>query len=143
MNIDTENKKLVMDFHRRIGERDVAGACALVAEDLVNHSAIPEAQGRAGLASIFDKLHTAFPDVRWLVQDVFGEGDRVFVRIRTTGTHTGPLAMTRMPLAATGKAIDFEQLHVFRIAGGKVVESWGARDDLAMLRQLGLAPRPV
>jgi hypothetical protein len=31
-------------------------------------------------------------------------------------------------------------MHWFRAANGKVAEHWAVRDDLGMLRQLGLTP---
>ena len=139
MNIDTENKKLIMDFHRRVTEGDLEGAGALVAEDLVNHAAIPEAQGRAGLRAILSKLLKAFPDVKYEVEDIVAEGDRVVCRATMTGTHTAALEFARLPLPPTGRSVRITQIHIFRIAGGLVVEHWGCRDDLAMLRQLGVS----
>lgn len=139
----SENKKLVLEFHRRINEGDIDGACALAADDLVNHAAIPEAQGRAGLMRIFTKLRTAFPDMRFEVEDTLGEGDRVVVRGRIKGTHRGNLDMARLQLPATGKSMEVEQIHIFRAAGGRLVEHWGQIDHVAFMRQLGLAPKPV
>ena len=34
-----------------------------------------------------------------------------------------------------------EHMHIFRVAGGRLAEHWVVRDDLAMLRQLGVAAR--
>jgi steroid delta-isomerase-like uncharacterized protein len=134
----SDNKSVIREFHARLSDNDIEGAAALAAEDLVNHAAIPEAQGRAGLISIFKKLRTAFPDLRHRVDDVIAEGDRVVARITMSGTHTGPLAMVRLPLAPTNRKVEVEQIHVFRLDSGRIVESWGARDDIAMFRQLGL-----
>jgi steroid delta-isomerase-like uncharacterized protein len=138
MNTISDNKSVIQDFHRRINEGDLPGAAALVAEDLVNHAAIPEAQGRAGLVTIFTKLRTGFPDLGSRLEDLIAEGDRVVARITMTGTHTGPLAMARFPLEATGRAVEVEQVHVYRLAGGRIVEHWAGRDDFGMLRQLGV-----
>jgi predicted ester cyclase len=95
MNTTSDNKSLIEDFHRRVSGGDIQGAAALAAEDLVNHAAIPEAQGRAGLISIFGKLRTAMPDLQHQLEDLIAEGDKVVARIRMIGTHTGPLAMAR------------------------------------------------
>jgi predicted ester cyclase len=143
MNTISENKSVIEDFHRRVNAGDIQGAAALAAEDLVNHAAIPEAQGRAGLISIFGKLRAGFPDMQGKVEDVIAEGDRVVARIRMTGTHTGPLAMSRWPLPPTGKSVDVEQVHVYRLAAGVIVEHWGGRDDFGMIRQLGLTLAPA
>jgi predicted ester cyclase len=78
-----------------------------------------------------------------VVEDVLGEGDRVVIRFRMVGTHSGPLNMVRFQLPASGRAVDVEHIHVYRLAGGRIVEHWAGRDDGAFFRQLGLAPRPV
>ena len=33
-------------------------------------------------------------------------------------------------------------MYFVRIRGGKAVEHWGVRDDLCMMRQLGVIPEP-
>jgi hypothetical protein len=33
-------------------------------------------------------------------------------------------------------------MHFVRFEGGKAVEHWGVRDDLGMMRQLGVVPGP-
>jgi predicted ester cyclase len=138
MQTNTENKKVIEELHRRLNGADLEGAAALTAEDLVNHAAIPQAQGRAGLLAIWRKLRTAMPDLTFQAEDVIAEGDRVVARVRVTGTQTGPFEMVQLSLPATGKNVDFEQIHVFRLAGGRVVEHWSGMDHWRMLRQLGL-----
>jgi lactoylglutathione lyase len=118
---------------------DVAQTC-LVADDLVNHAAIPEAQGKTGLRNIMQKLLKAFPDARWSCQDVMVEGDRAACRVTMRGTNTGALEFLRFPMPATGKSCQGESLHMFRFVDGKVVEHWAGRDDFGLLRQLGHLP---
>lgn len=138
-----DTKQLALDHFKRINAGDIAGAAALMAEDCVNHGAVPEGQGRTGFASIVTKLRTAFPDLRMNVEDVIAEGDRCMVRVTFTGTHTGPLAFVRMPLAPTGKRVEVDQIHVVRAANGKIVEHWFGQDAMAMYRQLGLQITPA
>lgn len=109
----------------------------LFAEDLINHAAIPEAQGRAGLFRIWTKLWTAFPDLSWTYEDVIEDGDRIVCRMRMRGTNRGPLHFALLPLPATGKTIDCEAISIFRFADGRIAEHWGQRDEIRMLRQLG------
>jgi predicted ester cyclase len=139
MQTNSENKKVVEELHRRLNGADLEGAAALAAEDLVNHAAIPQAQGRAGLLAIWKKLRAAMPDLAFQTEDLIAEGDRVVARIRVTGTQTGPFEMVQLQLPPSGKAVDFEQIHVFRVAGGRIVEHWSGMDHWRMLRQLGLA----
>jgi steroid delta-isomerase-like uncharacterized protein len=137
------SKELVLDQIARINAGDFAGAAALLAEDCINHAAIPEAQGRAGFATIIAKMATAFPDLHHTVEDTLVDGDKVVVRLTVSGTHRGPLAMAPLPLEATNKQVRFEQIRVLRVAGGKIVEAWMSFDVFAMLRQLGLKVVPA
>jgi predicted ester cyclase len=53
------------------------------------------------------------------------------------------MTMVAMQLPATGRAVSMEQIHVARVAGGKIVEHWGLVDTLAIVRQLGLKISPA
>jgi predicted ester cyclase len=65
---------------------------------------------------------------------VFGEGDRVFTRVRLTGTNTGEF----MGKPATGKRVDIRWvMNVVRVQDGKVVEEWELFDNLDLMKQLG------
>lgn len=141
MNVES-NKALARSYIEALDRRDIEAAVALVAPDLVNHTAIPEAQGADGLRRILGKVHRAFPDQRTTCEDVIAEGDRVVCRLTLRGTHSGPLEFVRWPIPPTGKTVASTAIHVYRISGGKIAEQWGAMDALGMLRQLGLTPRP-
>jgi predicted ester cyclase len=134
----SQTKQIALDHLNRINAGDIAGAAALMAETCLNHAAIPEAQGRAGFVAVMGKLRTAFPDMRYTVEDVIVEGDRAVMRVTAAGTQTGPVAFTRLPLEATGKPVKFEQIHIVRVTDGKIVEHWLGQDSLALFRQLGL-----
>lgn len=131
-------KQIAVDHYNRINSGDLAGAAALMAEDCVNHAAIPEAQGRKGFAAIMQKVRTAFPDMRMSLDDTLVDGDKAVLRLTCTGTHTGPMDFTRFPLAATGKPVKFEQIHIVRVANGQIVEHWMEQDTIALFRQLGV-----
>ena len=74
-------------------------------------------------------LHAAFGDLRFEIHDEIAEGDRVVQRVTMTGRHTG-------------REVAMRQVHIWRIADGRIVEHWGSRDDLGLLTQLGLLPQP-
>jgi steroid delta-isomerase-like uncharacterized protein len=140
MTTTAENKDLVRRFIQCINDHDVDALASFVADDVVNHAAIPEAQGVKGLRTIFTKIFTAMPDYRTRCEDLVAEGDRVMARVSVRGTQTGPLAFAYAPLPATGRTVETEAIHVMRIASGRIVEHWAGRDDIGMLRQLGHLP---
>ena len=80
------------------------------------------------------QLHDAFGGLRFDVQDEIAEGDKVVQLVVMSGRHTGSL-MGREP---TGKGFAVQHVHIWRIAGDRIVEHWGSRDDLGLLGQLGL-----
>lgn len=131
------NKALIEALMARMNAHDIEGTCALVADGLVNHAAI-EAQGRAGLERIARKVLAAFPDVAYRIEDVFAEGDRVVCRARMSGTHQGDLDFKKMPLKATGRRFETQQIGIYRIEDGRIAEHWALRDEVAFMRQLGV-----
>lgn len=137
------NKEIVNRYVEAVNRHDIEAAAAFVREDLQNHGAIAEAQGREGLKRILGKLIRAMPDLQVTGEDVIAEGDRVVCRMRLRGTQTGPLEMTRFPLPATGREVSTDQIHIFRMEGGLVVEHWVGRDDFGMMRQLGHLVAPA
>ncbi|MER7867760.1 ester cyclase [Streptomyces cellulosae] len=73
------------------------------------------------------------------------DGDRVWVRLRMRGRHTGPFVRYRevrldQAVPPTGREIDCEQIHVLALREGRVVGHEAVRDDVTMLRQLGVFP---
>lgn len=138
-----DNKQLVRDHFNRVNSGDFAGAATHFAEDFVNHAATPEAQGRRGFEMILNKVKGAFPDMKYTLDDIFADGDRVAVRVTCTGTQRGPMTFTRLAMAPTGKPVKFEQLHILRISEGKIVEHWMCQDSIALFRQLGVQIAPA
>lgn len=84
------------------------------------------------------EFFTAFPDGHATLEDLIAEGDRVVGFLLINGTNTGPFA-GRPP---TGKKVQFRSFRVYRIAKGKIVESWAMQDRLGLMEQLGLV-QPV
>jgi predicted ester cyclase len=79
----------------------------------------------------------AFPDIHVTVEDVVGEGNEVYCRFTTRGTHTGPL----MGIPATGKPVTVHEMSCHQLTGGKVTQSWIGDNVPSILAQIGaLAP---
>jgi predicted ester cyclase len=85
---------------------------------------------------IFATLRRGFPDLHVQVEDLIAEGDKVVSRNTVTGTHQGEY----MGLQPTGKSVTYDEIFIFRLANGRITESWGVVDVLSQLRQLGVTP---
>ena len=62
------------------------------------------------------------------------EDNKVVTRYLSTGTLLGSYA----GIKETGKKVEFDEISIYRIEAGKVIEQWCLSDDLSTLRQLGL-----
>jgi len=83
-------------------------------------------------------LFTAFPDFHLVLNDEVIDGDKIAKRWTVTGTHKGQF----MGIPPTGNHIAITGISFYRIADGKVVETWWSSDALGMLGQLGVIPPP-
>lgn len=133
-----ENKAIIRRAYEELwNERNVGVVDELVAEDFLNHAAPPDRRrGRQGLKDVVRMFASAFPDFRYEVEDVIAEGEKVAVRDVFRGTHEGDF----MGIPATGNRVSMEAIHIYRFSEGKLAEHWVARDDLGMMRQLGVVP---
>jgi len=93
-----------------------------------------------GLAGYIDGVKavcTAFPDYHWALQELVVEEDMIAARLIGQGTHAGPFS----GIAPTGRRISTQELVMYRIADGKIVQCWG--DLFPVVRDALSAPAPV
>jgi serine phosphatase RsbU (regulator of sigma subunit) len=78
------------------------------------------------------EFHSAFPDLRIIIDEQVAEGDKVVTRVTFRGTHQREFR----GMAPTGKEVEVKGITIFRFSPeGKVVESWDSYDQLRMMRQ--------
>jgi len=89
--------------------------------------------GPEGVKQLFIMGHKGFPDWHEAIEDIIAEGDKVWVRLTYTGTHTGEF----FGLAPTGKKLTMKAVAIYRIVNGKLVEGWFTNDGLDFNKELG------
>lgn len=105
----------------------------IVSDDFVG----PQGErGAAGFGQTIAGLRAGFPDIRFTIEDVVADGDRVAVRWTWRATHTG----TFRAWAPTGKPVTDTGMAFYRLSQGKVVRAWVETDRLAVLQQIGVVP---
>lgn len=95
-----------------------------LAEDYLDHSPAGARSNRDAVG-ILEAVSGTFGDMRASMEDIFAENGMVGTRVRYEAVHIGEW----MGIAATGRRIAFEALENFRVADGKIVESWGYWPD--------------
>lgn len=121
MTLDA-NKALVRRlFEEVFPAGDPTAVRDLVAEEITDHDPMPgQPAGVEGIEFVVSTLHAAHPDLRFTVDDLAAEADRVAIRWTLRGTNTGP--MFGQP--PSGKPIEQTAIVIFRIANGKIAERW-------------------
>jgi len=90
-----------------------------------------------GLKQVVTRYRNAFPDLQLTIDDVVAVGDKVVTRWTGRGTHKGEL----MGIAPTEKQAQVMGISIYRLAGGKIEESWTSWDRMDLMQQLGAAPQ--
>ncbi|HYG09545.1 MAG TPA: ester cyclase [Pyrinomonadaceae bacterium] len=139
----SDNKAVVRRFYEELwNDRKIEIADEIIAADCLTHqliSGVEESGAPRPPESM--KQHVAawlegFPDMRFTVEQMIAEGDRVVTHCRMRGTHTGAWS----GLAPTGREVSLPMIVIQRIAGGKIAEDWVLVDSLGFYQQLGLVP---
>ena len=118
------NKALIREvFEKVIPAGDPAGLRDLVAPDWVDHDPLPgQPPSLEGAGYVVSTMHGAHPDLRFTIDDLIAEHNRVTIRWTLRGTNTGPM-LGRPP---TGQPVELAAIVIFRIADGKIAERWAA-----------------
>lgn len=92
--------------------------------------------GMASLQQALPRLLTAFPDLSVSCQQVLTDGDRVATHWILRGTHTGPV----FGVAPTGRAVEFQNVNIALVEGGRIVQFNSEAGWLRVLMQIGVLP---
>jgi predicted ester cyclase len=134
-----QNRALIHQVLGLIDERKLDEAFELYALDYIYHG--PDGkilEGREGIRGLWEVFLTGFPDLHSTIEDIVTEGDKLVLRWRIEGTHTGEF----QGVAPTGAKVNLRVTEIFRIANGQLVEAWDQYDQLGLMQQIGAIPVP-
>ena len=131
-----ENKAIVRRFMEAYNNRNMDIFEELVAPDYYDH--VFEQQGRENLKNLFTMAFEGFPDWYENIEDIIAEGDKVWLRVKATGTHTGAWNLFGAILPPTGEKVILNMVFIWRLENGQLVEGWEVDSDLGFLKQLGV-----
>jgi steroid delta-isomerase-like uncharacterized protein len=135
-NLAEKNKAIVRRFMNAYNNRELDIFEELVAEDYIDH--VFEQKGREYLRQLFTMAFEAFPDWYEAIEDIIAEGNKVWVLVKATGTHTGEWDLFGAKLPPTGKKTSIMMVFIWRLENGQLAEGWEVDDNLEFLRQLGV-----
>ena len=94
--------------------------------------------GSANVAGLFAGVVAAFPDAHITIDDIFGQGDQVVVRVVVSGTQQGPI----LGIPASGRHVQWDGVDVYRLSHGKISNIWAGDDWTAILYDTGTYKAP-
>jgi predicted ester cyclase len=137
MSVEDDNKDLVRRFVAYLNEDKLAPIDEFFATSYTYHNpSMPEVKDLPSVKEFNAVAYRAFPDIRFTIEDMVAEGDKVVYRGSACGTHKGDF----MGLAPTGKQVTLTSIVISRIADGKFQEDWESTDVMYVLQQLGAVP---
>jgi steroid delta-isomerase-like uncharacterized protein len=133
------NKAVVRSFVETWNTRDFDRFAVLIGGDAVLHiggSDVP--CNPAATRAIAEEWTRAFPDWRFELLALVAEGDQVVAHMPYSGTHRQTIG----GVDATGRSCTVDEIVIFRVTAGKIVEAWEVYDEAGMWRQLGVRHLP-
>ncbi len=133
-----ENIAIMREAFDALRRKDIEKCTSFMPRDfIINLAGVPhQMRGPDAWRKNAQIFFTAFPDIQIEEQDMFAGADRVAVRLRFTGTHTGPF----LGAPPSGRTVDYQSYELYRIADGKIAEEWICSDMQTILTQIGIVP---
>jgi len=141
-----ENKALVRRYLESGRQEAMQGNLDVLHQYFADHyhdhtTLHPEEPGVQGVKELMADWGQAIPDLRTEVVDIAAEDDLVFVHWLGTATHSGKHQVAKhvRDIEPTGEEETVSGISLYRIEGGKFVESWHYHNVLDYALQRGLA----
>ena len=132
------NKAHIAEFLNRVltsGEISATGD--YFHYDMVEEVPFPgQGPGLAGLMETLVELRTAFPDMRWRVEEQIAEDNRVLTRFVWEGTQRGAF----LGIPPTHRAVSVWGMVIDQFEGPKVKSTRILMDTMGLMQQLGALP---
>jgi predicted ester cyclase len=143
MELDSQverNKRLVRRFVDEVwNEGALHVAEEVLAEGYIEHPSSPDEEkptepcGPEGMKRFVGMFRHAFPDMKFTIEHMLAEGDRVAIHLVGRGTHLGDLH----GMAPTGRPVVIGGAAIHRIENDKIAETYQVVDRLRLREQIG------
>jgi steroid delta-isomerase-like uncharacterized protein len=132
-----KNKEVVRNLYEQsLNKGNMALLKEYVSDDYTGQ------QGKKGVAAFEEPvlaLIRAFPGMQWKIEELIGEGNKVMVKWKWQGTHTGQFTN----FAATGKTMSNEGMGIYEFRNGKIISTQVHTDRLGFLQEMEVIPTDI
>jgi predicted ester cyclase len=133
-NLAAANKALLRRFYKEVYvDWDMSLVDVLVSPQFTSHDWPDDSPtGPQGFRQYYAAIRAAVSNARYEVDDLIAEGDKVVVRWRLLGTHTGHFG----GIAPSGRAITLKGIAIYRVSDGELMERWVVSDLHGLLEDI-------
>ena len=124
---------ILLLFERALTMRDTVALTRAVDSSVIFHSrGRTDTLPREALWQLSQPILTAFPDIRFVVEDEIRAGQKIAARVTFTGTHRGPW----QGVQPTGRVVRVSEMFICRLRKERLVECWQEWDEYGLREQL-------
>jgi steroid delta-isomerase-like uncharacterized protein len=131
-----KNKDLIRRYVETWNRGDIQALVQFWSPNIVHHTRAGS-HGYEPTRRIVEEFTKNFPGMRFQIDDIVAEGDRVVTRMTWRAPHT----ISYMGSVPDNKEVACTVIGIARVEDGKIAEHWGVTDELSMLAQLRMLPR--
>lgn len=128
-----ENKAIVRRFQEGVWQGNVALVDELVADIPLGGRANKE-EWKANVLGLLSST----PDLKYHLEEMIAEDDKVVVRATITSTHNSDVPTPFGIAKATGKKVVFSAITIHQLANGKIIRDTFENNMLDFFQQLGV-----
>lgn len=132
-NLDlAKNKALVRHLYEDVLN---TGMLAQLKEIISDQYIGPSGEtGADGFAETVNSIRTGFPDIKWTVEDLVAEGNKVTVKWSWKGTNKG--SFRGFPVS--NSKVTNNAIAIYELSESKIIRAWIQSDRLSFLQQIGI-----
>src|SRR5882757_6812316 len=132
-----KNKTAIRNLYENILNTGKLGLLSgIISEDYIG----PQGErGPDGLAGTVSSLRAGFPDIKWAIEDLIADGNKVVVRWSWKGTNKGEFR----GFPPSNKEVSNHAIAIYQFSGDKVSNAWIQSDRLEFFTQIGVVSTAV
>lgn len=131
---ESKNKELIRDLYENIlNNRHMELLDGLISPDFTGPGGT---KGITAFSATVQSVIAGFPDIKWVIEDLVAEGDKVVVRWHWNGTNSA--SFRGLPIS--NKSVTDNAIAIYQLKDGKVINTWIQGDRLGVLVQIDAIP---